>query len=240
MLEVAILDLEEYHQNKPMLHKQRLLPQAVEVMEKFHFADAFVTFGGCKALAMWLKNLPNGELPSVHIRTALLKCMERLPITKDVLQNCGEEAPLGRVVAGLQNNVKETVSNRKKAAQLVQKWLRQIFAPEVEGDSLADFLAGEADERHGTVPRPAPLTDESLKKIEEESDRRMHPAIPIIQGTAYAIQPKATDQPVRREKLAEGSFQGKLGEKLKVMSRPNKQLYKPWGVSIAGRQLNTE
>ncbi|CAE8623011.1 unnamed protein product, partial [Polarella glacialis] len=236
MVEIAEKDLEDLSAGKPMLRKMEMLPKAVEVMEKFHFADAFVTYGGCRALAMWLRDLPNGEMPNVHLRSALLRCMERLPITKDALQNC--DPPLGKVVVKLQQNPKETVGNRKLAAQLVQRWLRQVLTPKPEDRSLDSLIAGEEEERTGNITRPEEETDESLKLLEEDSAKRMHPTIPIIKGHEYVVRPVPTDQPVPRHKDSLESNRGKLAEVLKAMSRPNKKAYRPYSVSIAGRTLN--
>ena len=233
---VAAQDVEEYLQGKPMVNKLKMLPEAVEVMEKFQFSDAFVAYGGCKAIALWLQNLPNGQLPSVHIRSTLLTCMERLPITKDALKDAGEPR-LGQIVAKLQTHPDETPLNRKRARGLVQKWLRQIMIPE-EADTLEGFLA--EGEKVGAIPRPPPETEESLALQEQESAKRLHPAIPVIQGKEYVIQPISTAQPIVREKMSTDTYKGKLNEVLKVMARPNKRSWKPYSVSIAGRQLNAD
>ncbi|CAJ1365775.1 unnamed protein product [Effrenium voratum] len=232
----AAHDLEEYHAGRPMIKKLELLPEAVEVMEKYQFTDAFITYGGCKVLALWLQSLPNGALPSVHLRSALLRCMERLPITKEALKSAGEPL-LGKIVAGLQTHPEETVGNRKRAQNLVQRWLRQIMEPD-NSHSLEAFLA--QPEKVGAIPRPPPETEESLQKLEEESAKRLHPAIPVIQAKDYVIQPVSTAQPIIREKLTTDTYKGKLNEVLKVMARPNKRSWKPHSVSVAGRQLNAE
>ena len=229
-------DLDRFGRGLPMIKKLELLPEAVEVMEKYQLTDAFITYGGCKVLALWLQNLPNGALPSVHLRSALLRCMERLPITKDALKAAGEPL-LGKIVATLQTHPEETMQNRKRAQGLVQRWLRQIIAPE-NTDSLEGFLA--VGEKVGTIPRPLPETEESLAKLEEESAKRLHPAVPVIQAKDYVIQPVSTAQPIIREKLSLDTNKGKLNEVLKVMARPNKRAWKPYSVSVAGRQLNVE
>ena len=233
MEEAAKADLEEYRVGKPMVKKLELLPEAVEVMEKYQFADAFIAYGGCRVLALWLQPLPTGTLPSVHLRSALLRCMERLPISKEALSRAGEPL-LGRIVAQLQTNPEETLTNRKRAQGLVQRWLRQIMAPEEEDDSLLRA------EQVGTIPRPPPVTEESLAKIAQESAKRLHPTIPVIEAKDYVIQPVSTAQPIIREKLSMDTYKGKLNEVLKFMARPNKKSYKPFSVSVAGRELNAE
>merc|ERR1719262_1174775 len=109
-----------------MKHKMNMLPKAVSVMQKFVFGELFVTYGGCRSLALWLRTLPDGSLPNAHLRTTLLNSMLRLPISKEALQNC-KEPPLGQIVAKLQRNPNETVANRKAAGMLVQKWVKQVL-----------------------------------------------------------------------------------------------------------------
>lgn len=237
MVQAAEEDVQLFSEGKPMVKKLNMLVEAVEVMEKYQFGDVFVTYNGCRALALWLTNLPNGELPSVHIRTALLRVMERLPITKDNLLSCGD-LPLGKVIAGLQQSPKETVTNRKLCQQLVQKWLKQVLTPETSLD-LDNFLA-DKEEKKGMIPRPEPLTEESLQRQEAESALRVHPSIPVVEGREYVVQPQVVDMPQRRDRISLDTFRGKLGEVLKVMSRPNKKAWKPWSVSIAGRQVNAD
>lgn len=228
----AAADLEEYRAGRPMVKKLEFLPEAVDVMEKYQFAHAFIAYGGCRVLALWLQNLPSGALPSVHLRSALLRCMERLPITKEDLRKAGEPL-LGRIVAQLQTHPEETMTNRKRAQGLVQRWLRQIMAP--ESDSLDDM-----GEKVGTIPRPPAETEESVAKLEEESAKRLHPSIPVIQAKDYVIQPVSTAMPIIREKLSMETYKGKLNEVLKFMARPNKRSWKPFSVSVAGRELNAE
>eukprot|EP00913_Durusdinium_trenchii_P017542 g16483.t1 len=206
-----------------MVKKLEFLPEAVDVMEKYQFAHAFIAYGGCRVLALWLQNLPSGALPSVHLRSALLRCMERLPITKEDLRKAGEPL-LGRIVAQLQTHPEETMTNRKRAQGLVQRWLRQIMAP--ESDSLDDM-----GEKVGTIPRPPAETEESVAKLEEESAKRLHPSIPVIQAKDYVIQPVSTAMPIIREKLSMETYKGKLNEVLKFMARPNKRSWKPFSVT---------
>jgi len=236
MIAAAQQDEEDFQEGKPMLHKLRMLPKAVEVMKKYAFMEIFVTFQGCRALALWLKTLPSGELPSVHIRTALLECMMRLPITKEALQQ-SKDAPLGQVLAKLSQNPRETVGNRKAAAELVQKWLKQVLAKKPTASFDLDTF-GEDEQPQGTLIRPPPETAETLRALEEESLTRNHPKVPIIAGKEYAVMPLPKHQPVRREKKDGESNRTKLAGVLQIMARPNKKSWKPYAPEVAGGKLN--
>merc|ERR1719188_1802970 len=90
---------------------------------------------------MWLRDLPNGDMPNAHLRTELLRSMQRLPITKEALAACSKDRSLGVIVAKMRINPRETVQNRKIAQSLVQTWLKQVLVKQrgsLDLDALAD------------------------------------------------------------------------------------------------------
>merc|ERR1711879_469831 len=97
----------------------------------------------------------------------------------------------------------------------------------------------QADEGpKAALARKPAETYESFLALEEESFKRMHPTIPIREGKDYTISPANQAEPLKRDKYREDSNRFKLNEVLKVFNRPNKRVWKPYAVSIAGRQLN--
>jgi len=237
MKEAAEADLELFKQGKPMLRKMQMLPKAVDAMRKWAFANYFVSQGGCLALAMWLRTLPNGMLPNVHLRTALLACMMRLPISKEALLDC-KELSLGALVAGLRTNPSETVENRKTASLLVNKWVKQVLMQKHENFEIDAMADDENDAAKPKLPRKPAETLDSFLAFEEEAFKRMHPRIPFPEGHEYGIQPVPIAQPMRRDKVNVESNRGKLNEVMKVLTRPNKKCWKPTFVSVAGRTVN--
>jgi len=229
MVEAAESDLFEFQNGKPMTHKMKMLSKVVEVMGKQAWADMFVAYDGCRALGMWLQNLPNGVMPNVQLRTELLRMMLRLPITKEALANC-KDTPLGQVVAKLSRNELETVHNRTVASTLVRRWVKNVL--------VDPNAANDEDPPEPMLPPKEPETMESLAKMEAEILKRVHPAIPVVGGRIYTVQPVSKDKPVAREKIPLDTNRGKLNEVIKLLSRPNKKPYKPYHISIAGRQMN--
>lgn len=232
MFEAADKDVVDFNQGQPMLRKMKLLPEARLIMEKSAFAAHFVTNEGCRALGMWLARTPSGELPNLELRSNLLRCCSRLPITKEALANCGEH-PLGARVKDLAQDPRETVTNRKIAALLIQKWLKQILSQKTHS-----FEIGNEEEIQGTIPRRPVETIESLAAAEAESLTRRHPRVPVIEGKDYRIHPISRDQPTKRDKFPPDSIRGKLHGALEILSRPNKKSWRPYHVSIEGRQVN--
>jgi len=235
MFEAAKADEECFGTGKPADHKMRMLPKIISIMTKYSFAVHFVTFDGCKALAAWMKNLPDGSLPNVHLRTELLRAMVRLPITKEALANCSKENSLGAVIANLQHAPGETIQNRRIASTLVQSWVKQVLAKHSD-----PMDRGETEMLVPKLSRPPPETEESLRLAEIESEKRMRPLVPVIEGKDYVIKPIPRHQPIKRDKTAADSNRGKIGEVLKILARPNKRAWKPYSVSVAGRTVNAD
>lgn len=238
MIEAAEKDLRAFEEGRAedMKHKVNMLGKCVNVMQKFSFAEHFVTWGGCRALALWLRPLPDGRLPSVHLRTALLNGMLRLPISKESLQNC-KDPQLGQIVARLRANPEETVANKKTASTLIQRWLKQVLVVPAGASVEAGHSVSTEPPKPSLERKPAE-TLESFLKLEEESFKRMHPTIPVREGKDYQIHPPATAQALKRDKYAQDSNRFKLNEVLKDFNRPNKKSYRPYEVSVSGRQLN--
>merc|ERR1712004_433182 len=105
------------------------------------------------------------------------------------------------------------------------------------GDTLGEEGLDEEQPTEGTLERPAAETAESLKELEEESAKRLHPKIPIITGKEYSIMPLPRVQPIRREKRDGESNRAKLAGVLNVMARPNKKCWKPYAPAVAGKGI---
>merc|ERR1719356_1565231 len=224
----AAKDLEEYASGRPMLHKLALVPKAVAIMQKYAFADLFVSSGGCEALARWLQPLPDGHLPNDHLRTELIKCMMRLPINKEALSSC-KGVLLGKIVTKLARHPMETVENRKRCGALVQKWVKQVLLKQDVNFDVDALAESHAEKAKPQFERPPPETAESLAALEAASDLRMHPSIPTPDSRMFTVQPLPKAQPVSR---------GKLQDALNLLCRPNKRAWKPYDVCIAGRTMN--
>lgn len=176
-------------------------------------------------------------MPNVQLRTDLLHCMGRLPITKEALMNC-KDPPLAQIVYKLSKSTAETVPNRVTASSLVERWLKQVLGKKPTDNFYLDALQDVNANKQPMLPRKPPETAESLAQLQAESEKRMHPAIPTVGEREYVIQPMPTDQPVKRDKISLETNRGKLGEVLKRLERPNKKAWRPYVVSIAGRTVN--
>ncbi|XWS49305.1 hypothetical protein CRYUN_Cryun13aG0152500 [Craigia yunnanensis] len=113
-------DAELNRQGKPAINKLKKLPLLTE---------EFLDHGVLTLMKNWLEPLPDGSLPNINIRAAILKILTDFPI--DLEQHDRREqlkrSGLGKVIMFLSKSDEETTSNRKLAKDLVDKWSRPIF-----------------------------------------------------------------------------------------------------------------
>jgi len=74
-------------------------------------------------IAKWIKPYDDGTLPSLKIRDALLKNLDKVHVTIEVL----EKSQIGKSVMALSKHKKELPENKKICKHLISKWVRPIF-----------------------------------------------------------------------------------------------------------------
>ncbi|XVF52293.1 hypothetical protein PTKIN_Ptkin05aG0007200 [Pterospermum kingtungense] len=118
-------DAELNRQGKPAINKLKKLPLLTEVLSKKQLQPEFLDHGVLTLLKNWLEPLPDGSLPNINIREAILKILTDFPI--DLEQHDRREqlkrSGLGKVIMFLSKSDEETTSNRKLAKDLVDKWV---------------------------------------------------------------------------------------------------------------------
>ncbi|KAL0297494.1 UNVERIFIED_CONTAM: protein IWS11, partial [Sesamum radiatum] len=77
---VAEEDAELYRQGKPATNKLEKLSLLTDVLSKKQLHQEFLDHGGLTLLKNWLEPLPDGNLPDINIRTAVLKFLNDFPI----------------------------------------------------------------------------------------------------------------------------------------------------------------
>ncbi|KAL0371938.1 UNVERIFIED_CONTAM: protein IWS11 [Sesamum calycinum] len=113
---VAEEDAELYRQGKPATNKMQLHQE-------------FLDHGGLTLLKNWLEPLPDGSLPDINIRTAVLKILNDFPIDLQHSDRRGllKRSGLGKVIMFLSMSAEETTVNQKLAKELVDKWSQPIY-----------------------------------------------------------------------------------------------------------------
>ncbi|XP_020580582.1 protein IWS1 homolog 1-like isoform X2 [Phalaenopsis equestris] len=73
-------DVELNRQNKPAINKLKMLPLLQEALSKKKLQLEFLDHGILTLLRNWLEPLPDGSLPNMNIRTAILQLLSDFPV----------------------------------------------------------------------------------------------------------------------------------------------------------------
>ncbi|VFQ97918.1 unnamed protein product [Cuscuta campestris] len=122
---VAEEDADLNRQSKPAIIKLKKLPLLTDVLSKKQLQQEFLDHGVLTLLRTWLEPLPDGSLPNINIRAAILKILTDYPIDLEQYDRREQlkQSGLGKVIMFLSKSDEETTANRKLAKDLVDKWL---------------------------------------------------------------------------------------------------------------------
>ncbi|KAH7576476.1 hypothetical protein JRO89_XS01G0077600 [Xanthoceras sorbifolium] len=117
-------DAELNRQGKPAINKLKKLSLLTEVLSKKQLQQEFLDHGVLTLLKNWLEPLPDGSLPNINIRAAILRILTDFPIDLEQYDRREQlkKSGLGKVIMFLSKSDEETTSNRKLAKDLVDKW----------------------------------------------------------------------------------------------------------------------
>jgi len=256
-MEVAVEnDIKANEARKPAIHKLKLAKEMSEKLSQAHLQGAFIDAGGLTVLTHWLSPLPDGSLPNINIRSAILRLLLLMPIhvhdpeRREQLKKSG----LGKVVMFLYKLPEETNQNRRYAKDLVERWSRPIFALENKHQH------GREEERRRLNPNevasqrkrkaaqdPDVELDEDgnpvIKKGPAPGERgwRWHASIPQSSKLDYSVRPESqfSSEEMARKKESKAKHD-KLEKKLKNMKAVNKRRVgsdRPNKMSIEGRGI---
>lgn len=174
MIQAADIDRENLKNQKPAMAKIQMLPEIQKMTSKVYLQQPLLERGLLGVVSEWLRPLPNKQLPNLQLRSVLLDVLVQLPvqgskrivakrsryqedrdedgITKELLQ---KTPSIARTVKFLSSHPMETMENRKKASNLVERWSRlyyelpddysQLSIPIAEPDSPTTSSSKRAD-----------------------------------------------------------------------------------------------
>ena len=107
-------DMDANQNNKPAIQKLRMLPDVLDMLSSQNVHNEFLDGGLLGVFKAWIEPMPDGSLPNITVRSAVLKLLAQLPIDisyegrKEQLKKSG----LGKVVMFLFKLPDETAANR--------------------------------------------------------------------------------------------------------------------------------
>lgn len=109
---------------RPAFQKRKMLKVVRTTLLRMDLFEALLDNGMMSAISDWLAPLPDKSLPSLEVRSTLLKILEGYPpLDQGILKQSG----LGKAVMFLFKHPKELQENKIIASKLIREWSRPIF-----------------------------------------------------------------------------------------------------------------
>ncbi|KAI5299545.1 Transcription factor iws1 [Ascosphaera atra] len=207
MTDAARLDGEARKEGKPAMHKLRMLPEVVSLLNRNQYINSLVDpeINLLEAVKFFLEPLDDGSLPAYNIQRDLLNALSRLPINKETLIASG----IGKVVLFYTKSKRPEVGIKRLAERLLAEWSRPILQRS-DDYSKRVFQTAEFDPRT-LAQRSAPISAAAANAAAAEARARelLPPRLAMraraeAGPTSYTIVPKSTV-------VQEGKFARPLG-----------------------------
>ena len=125
MAEAAQADPVARESGKPAMHKLKMLPEVVALLNRNTLQSALVDpeINILESVRFFLEPLNDGSLPAYNIQRELFACLQKLPLSKDALVASG----IGKVTHFYTRTTKAEPGIRRIAERLVGDWTRPIL-----------------------------------------------------------------------------------------------------------------
>ncbi|XP_015897712.3 protein IWS1 homolog 1 [Ziziphus jujuba] len=249
-------DAELNRQGKPAINKLKKLPLLTEVLAKKQLQQEFLDHGVLTLLKNWLEPLPDGSLPNINIRAAILKILSDFPIDLEQYDRREQlkKSGLGKVIMFLSKSDEETTSNRKLAKELVDKWSRPIFNKSTRFEDMRNLDDERAPFRRPSVKKPMnsaagmesrdgdfDLDEFSKERKSSQSSSRQHASRPEAAPLDFVVRPQSKIDPDEIRARAKQAIQDqrrlKMNRKLQQLKAPKKKQLQATKLSVEGRGM---
>ena len=241
-------------QHKPAINKLMKLPLLIEVLSKKNLQQEFLDHGILTLLKNWLEPLPDGSMPNMNIRSAVLKLLSDFPIDLEQFDRREQlkKSGLGKVIMFLSKSDEETTSNRKLAKELVDKWSRPIFQKSTRFEDMRAYDGERAPYRRPQMKKPSSSSsgmesrDDDLdadfsQRKSGQSGSRQHASRPEASPLDFVIRPQSKIDPEQIRARAKQQVQDqrrlKMNKKLQQLKAPKKKNLQASKLSVEGRGM---
>ncbi|KAJ5166873.1 uncharacterized protein N7482_005654 [Penicillium canariense] len=125
MTHAAQMDAINRHEGKPAMHKLKLLPEVIMLLNRNQYINSLVDpeINLLEAVRFFLEPLNDGSMPAYNIQRDLLTALTKLPIQKDALIASG----IGKVVVFYTKSKRTERRIKEMAEKLLAEWTRPIL-----------------------------------------------------------------------------------------------------------------
>ncbi|KAI3468585.1 hypothetical protein Pfo_025248 [Paulownia fortunei] len=252
---VAEEDAELNRQGKPAINKLKKLSLLNDVLSKKQLQQEFLDHGVLTLLKNWLEPLPDGSLPNINIRAAVLKILNDFPIDLEQYDRREQlkKSGLGKVIMFLSKSDEETTANRKLAKELVDKWSRPIFNKSTRFEDMKNF----EDERAFRRPAAKKVMSKAAGMSSRDDDldlagfsqgpksgqssSRQHASRPEAMSMDFVVRPQSKVDPdevrARAKQMVQDQRRMKMNKKLQQLKAPKRKQLQATKLSVEGRGM---
>ncbi|KAH6763379.1 Transcription elongation factor family protein [Perilla frutescens var. hirtella] len=252
---VAEEDAELNRQGKPAINKLKKLSLLTDVLSKKQLQQEFLDHGVLTLLKNWLEPLPDGSLPNINVRAAVLKILNDFPIDLEQFDRREQlkKSGLGKVIMFLSKSDEETTSNRKLAKELVDKWSRPIFNKSTRFEDMKNFEDERAYRRppakkvmSNAAGRASRDDDLDLPELSQgrksgPSSSRQHASRPEAMSMDFVVRPQSKVDPeavrARAKQMVQDQRRAKMNKKLQQLKAPKRKQLQATKLSVEGRGM---
>lgn len=181
MDEAVLLDEIEYQNKRPAVHKLKILDAVQQAISLRSLHQTLLDKDILGNLRDWIR--PRGTsvtapLPALSVRTAVYDLLLLLPCQPEHLKRVTTtgKPPIGVVIVQLRKHKQETVENKKKLREIMDKWSRPIFSKNADVRMSAGGLAvlheDSIEVRQAVVQRYAELGSSSGQQQLHDGNNR--------------------------------------------------------------------
>ncbi|CAI9095302.1 OLC1v1031223C1 [Oldenlandia corymbosa var. corymbosa] len=249
-------DADLNRENKPAINKLKKLPLLTEVLSKKQLQHEFLDHGVLALLKTWLEPLPDGSLPNINIRAAILKILTDFPIDLEQFDRREQlkKSSLGKVIMFLSKSDEETPANRRLAKDLVDQWSRPIFNKSTRFEDMRNYENEKAAFRRSSVKKPMSkgagmesrdddldLAGYSQGSKSGQSSSRQHASRPEAMSMDFLVRPQSKIDPeevrARAKQMVQDQRRQKMNKKLQQLKAPKRRQLQATKLSVEGRGM---
>lgn len=224
MAEAAQADTQARDDGKPAMHKLKLLPEVVAMLNRNTLQSALVDpdINLLESVRFFLEPLNDGSLPAYNIQRELFSCLAKLPISKDALVASG----IGKVTHFYTRSPKAEPSIKRQAEKLVGEWTRPILK-RTDDFRKREFVEADYDPTQHPMRSIQPID----KATRAAAARKAALAPPTITNRArvegglgtYTIVPKSDLSRIQPGVRRLGAAGDDLARKLQMRNRQGRR-----------------
>ncbi|KAF2491737.1 hypothetical protein BU16DRAFT_492947 [Lophium mytilinum] len=196
MTDAAKWDNEGRDRGLPAMHKLKLLPEVVALLNKNTLKESLVDpdINLLQAVRFFLEPLNDGSLPAYNIQRELFTALGKLPITKDSLVASG----IGKVIMFYTKSKRPEQVIKRQAERLFNDWTRPILKQN-DDYRKKDFQSAAYDKQDLPVRSINPVNSQAAaqaaaRKKALETPKVWNRARMEAGPTTYTIVPKTNVQ----------------------------------------------